>query len=101
MEFWFAENVQYPGHCICTSQDRPLVDTGIELVGNQRVYLCERCVRTAAQLFGMVELTVAAKTEERALIAEGRVRDLETELADARPVLEAMAGAYRKYEVEN
>jgi hypothetical protein len=93
----------YPRQCICGNQHGPLVDTGIERPlgiprGYEeqqtaspvvRVYLCERCVRTAGHVFAMVEIETHEKLRDdyaRLLVV---VDDLEGQLDAVKPVLEA------------
>lgn len=92
--------VFFPNRCIDGSQGapgQPVVDTSIEVDGVGRIYLSKRQVREAAQLYGMVEPDRYAALEERAADAAARIVELETELAEAQPILSAMAKAASRY----
>lgn len=90
----------FPNACIDGSQGGPhegVIDTHIEFDG-RRVYLPVRPVKAAARdLLGMVERAHVVGLEERLSAAEARVVELETELADAQPVLSAMAKAAARW----
>lgn len=92
--------VQFPNFCVDGSQPTPAepsVETHIEVVGDYHVYLSKRLVVASARLYGMVE---EAEAKALASLAEQyAVKNLalETELAEARPVLDAMANVARKW----
>lgn len=92
--------VQFPGRCVCGNQTGPLVDTHIEIEGVGRIYLCERCIRTGGDLLGMVTHDQAVRLDDRAAVAEARVVELETELAEAAPILASIARAQQRYEAD-
>lgn len=95
--------IVYPKQCVCGNQYGPFVDTVIERPlgipqgqeGNVaaspvvRVYLCERCVRTAAHVFGMVEKDHHEKLRADYGDLLVTVDRLEGELAAVAPVIEA------------
>jgi outer membrane murein-binding lipoprotein Lpp len=93
----------YPKQCVCGNQIGPMVDTciermlGLPLSGFEnvpaspvvRVYLCERCVRTAGHVFGMVEHDTHEKLRSDFADLLLKVDTLEGELDTVRPVIEA------------
>lgn len=95
---------QFPGQCIDGSQgtpNEPVVDTHIEIQGVGRIYLSRRTVRDAARLFGMVERAELVAVQEQNLRLDARVVELETELAEAQPILSAMARASARYGIDD
>jgi hypothetical protein len=90
----------YPGFCIDGSQGGPnegVIDTSIEFDG-RRVYLPVRPVKQAARdLLGMVEAAKLVELEAKLATRDARIRELETELADAQPILAAMGRAAARY----
>jgi len=92
--------VFFPNMCVDGSQGGPnegVIDTSIEFDG-RRVYLPVRPIKQAARdLLGMVDgATLNAAAAELAT-AQARIVELETELADAQPILAAMGRAAARY----
>jgi len=47
---------QFPTNCIgCTSQTGPMLDTHREIDGYGRIYVCSRCAKNHARIFGFVD----------------------------------------------
>lgn len=104
MEFVKVEQPPfYPKQCVCGNQHGPMADTGIERPlglpqGREgdtavspvvHVYLCERCIRTAGHLFGMVEHVTHEKLRHDYGTLLVSVDRLEGELEAVKPVLDA------------
>lgn len=90
----------FPGVCVDGSQGKPgeaVIDTGWEFGDGMHVYLSRTQVLMYGRLVGMVERTEALALEDRAAVAELKVRELETDLADAQPILAAIQKASARY----
>lgn len=88
--------VLFPGRCAtCGRSQGQMVDTHIEHEAASTLYLCaDVCVPAFAALIGLGDTSAA---DERAQTAEARIVELETELAEAQPILDAMARAASRF----
>lgn len=90
----------FPNMCIDGSQGNPgegVIDTSIEF-DQRRVYLPVRPVKQAARdLLGMIDGQLYRDACEALDERDRRIVALETELAEAEPVLQAMARASQRY----
>lgn len=77
----------WPQACICGAQKGPLLDTGIELAGTGRVYLCSLCAK-------LVAVTMAYGDGEEL----DRVHEAAQELTQTRTELEAVRKEKEKLE---
>lgn len=96
----------YPNTCLDGSQGKPgepVVDTHheVEGYGQTHVYLSKRQVVTYARLYGMVPSAEHVKLAEERDTLVIRVRELETELAEARPILAAIGRAHSRFGVDD
>jgi hypothetical protein len=76
------------------------IDTGIDVgvvTGYGRIYIAETELREAANLYGYDSPETATEKDKRIAELERRVVELETDLADAQPVLSALARAATKF----
>lgn len=90
-----------PAQALDGRQDGPLVDTRYNVPGYGRLYLSWQTIRDCARLYGMAEQDQFEQAEaDRAMLQE-RVTELETELAEAQPILAAISAAHARYGVED
>lgn len=69
----------YPAKCACGSVNGPLVDTMQETIAG-RVYLCSRCVATAAGLLGWTSPESTTQLADAGLALQRRIEVLNEEL---------------------
>lgn len=72
----------FPTACICGSQTAPFVDTGAEIYGAYHVYLCERCVTSAAEQLGFTRPSERAKLDELVDAQRAFIEELEAEVEE-------------------
>lgn len=88
--------VFFPSTCLCGEAYGRMVDTAVEKY-EERLYLCERCVRDAGRLMSMVPSVdhdvVAGELDD----ARGVIVDLELQIAELVPVRDALIGAQARY----
>lgn len=92
--------IHFPALCVDGSQPTdkdPAVETHIELPGDYHVYLSKRLVVASARLYGMLDHEESSALASLAEQYAAKVAELETELAEAQPVLNAMAKAAAKW----
>jgi len=66
-----------PQACVgCTRQQGPTLDMQREILGYGRLYLCLRCAKNAARLFGLVDIGKVDQLEAYAEQVLGLERDL-------------------------
>lgn len=74
-----------PKNCVCGHGKPPFVDTGMEKPWPvEHIYLCSRCVDTAARILGYVDAQTHDDLAEIAFASNEREKILEQELEAAR-----------------
>jgi len=87
--------IAYPLACACGSQQGPLVDT--QITNHQgRLYLCTRCVHTAASLHGYASPEEVSALHEQIDVFRGQTAELEEELQQARDQRVISVGELRR-----
>jgi hypothetical protein len=71
----------YPAACFCGRPHGPAADTFVERFG-ERIYVCDKCVRRLALLFGYVPQDLAEAQDARIAELERRVATLAVALDD-------------------
>lgn len=87
---------QFPGQCLDGDQG-VCIDTHIELPAYGHIYVSKRQARDHGRLLGMVAREDHAEVHAKVAALEIRVRELETELAEAEPILRSLARAEARY----
>lgn len=85
----------FPGHTLLGSTRGPVVATGIDI--NGYVFLDRVEVAECARLFGFVDPAKFGEIEAELSESRSRVQELETELAEAEPILRSLAKASSRY----
>ncbi len=87
----------FPSTCgVCGNAHGAMADTRVEnRLG--RLYVCERCVRDMARLFGMVEASEIAEVRLIVGDLEAKVAEQEGELAELLPIRGAIDRAAERY----
>lgn len=89
-----------PAAALGGRQDGPLVDTRYTIPGYGRLYLSWQTVRDCARLYGMVEEDTFAESEADRAVMRERVVELETELAEAAPLLASISKLSERLETK-